>query len=214
MTSTDSLIRDLSVGLAPVRRRSPRREASALLALGAAELAFILMAGLMRPDLGRIILSPFMVWKIGSLVLLAGVSCTVAMRSFAPLAPSRRGLVLLLGLAVLTILGGAVVTSAAESARPLLERLSPTHGLLCATTIVILALPLMALLAVLMRRAAPVHPGRSASAAGLAASSSGALLFAVCCPANDPLYVVVWYSVAVAAVTAAARWLLQRRFRL
>ncbi|MGI4766615.1 MAG: NrsF family protein [Janthinobacterium lividum] len=214
MTSTDALIRDLSVDLAPVRRRSPRREVGALLALGAAELALLLMAGLMRPDLGRVLSSPFMIWKIGSLVLLAGVSCTVAMRSFAPPAPSRRSLMLLLGLAVLTVIGGALVTSAAESGRPLIERLSPAHGLVCAASIVVLASPLVALLAALMRRAAPVHPGRSALTTGLAASTCGALLFAVCCPANDPLYVVVWYSVAVAAVTAAARWLLPRRFRL
>jgi hypothetical protein len=214
MTSTDALIHDLSVDLAPVRRRSQRREAGALLALGAAELALILMAGLMRPDMGRVFLSPFMIWKIGSLVLLASVSCGIAVRTFAPPVPSRRSLGLLLTLAVLTVIGGAVVTSAAENGRPLLERLSPTHGVLCAASIIVLALPILALLGVLMRRAAPVHPRRSALATGLAAATCGALLFAVCCPANDPLYVVVWYSVAVAAVTAAARWLLPRRFRL
>ena len=214
MTSTDVLIRDLSVDLAPVRRRSLRRETAAVLALGATELALLLTAGVMRPDMGHVILSPFMVWKLGSLVLLAGVSCTIAMRSFAPPAPTRRALALLPVLAALVVIGGAFVTSAAESGRPLIERLAPTHGLLCATAIVVLALPMVALLAGLMRRAAPVHPRRSAVATGLAASTCGALLFAVCCPANDPLYVVVWYAAAVAAVTAAARWRLPRRFRL
>ena len=214
MISTDTLIRNLSTDLAPVRRRSPGFEAAALLGLGFAELALILIAGGMRPDMGRVILSPHMIWKIGSLALLAGVSCAVALRSFTPPAATRRGPVLVFALAILASLGGALVTSAAESGRPILERLSPVHGLVCVVAIVVLSLPMMILLAVQMRRAAPVHPERSALATGLAASTCGALVFTACCPSNDPLYIVVWYSVSTAAVTAAARWLLPRRFRL
>jgi hypothetical protein len=214
MTSTDALILDLSADLAPVRRRSVRREVAALAVLAAGELALVLMAGGMRPDMGEVILSPFMAWKIGGLALLAGVSCAVAVRSFAPPAASRREIVLAFALAVLVMAAGAFVTTAVESGQPLVERLSPARGLLCAIAIVVLAVPLMGLLAVLMRRAAPVHPRRSALATGLAAATCGALVFTVCCPANDPLYIVVWYSAGIAAVAAAARWLLPRRFRL
>lgn len=214
MTSTEMLISDLSAELTPVRRRNVRREAAALVALGAAELALIVMFGLVRPDMGRMILTPYMVWKIGSLAILAGVSCTVAIRSFAPPAPSRRGLALAAVLAGLAMIGGIFVTDRAERAQSLLERLSPAHGMLCATSIILLALPMITLLAVLMRRAAPVYPSRSAFAAGLAASTFGALIFTACCPMNDPLYIVVWYSIAVAAVSLAARWLLPKRFRL
>jgi hypothetical protein len=214
MISTDALIHDLSADCLPVQRRSIGREAAALLALGAAELALVLIFAGMRPDMGRAILSPYMVWKIGSLAILAGVSCTVAIRSFAPPVSSRRGLAVALGIAALAILGGAFVTSAADSGRPLIERLAPMHGMLCAVSIVVLALPMMTLLAVLMRRAAPVYVERSALATGLAASTFGALIFTACCPMNDPLYIIVWYSLGVAAVAAAARWLLPRRFRL
>ena len=214
MISTKNLILDLSTHLAPVQRRNVRREAGAVLALGAAELALIVMFGAMRPDMGQVILSPFMAWKIGSLALLAGVSCAIAIRSFVPPASFRRSLMLPLGLAGLEMIGGGLVTPAADRGQSLFERLSPAHGLLCAVSIVTLALPMMALLAILMRRAAPVHPKRSALAAGLAASTCGALIFTACCPMNDPLYVIVWYSIAVAAVTSAARWLLPRRFRL
>lgn len=212
--STDALILDLSANLAPVKRRDIWREAGAVLALGIAELTLILMAHGMRPDMGRVILSPYMVWKIGSLALLAGVACTTAMRSFAPPARTRLDFALTLGLAGLAIVGGAFVTPAVDSSRSLLDRLSPVHGMLCAVSIVVLALPVMTLLAVLMRRAAPVQPKRSALAAGLAASICGALVFTACCPMNDPLYIIVWYSAGIAAVTAAARWLLPRRFRL
>jgi hypothetical protein len=214
MTSTDALILGLSADLAPVRRRSVRREVGALVVLAAGELALILMAGGMRQDMGEVILSPFMAWKIGGLALLAGVSCAVALRSFAPPAASRRELAFTFALAVLVMVAGVVVTNSAESGQPLIERLAPARGLRCAIAIVVLSLPLMSLLAVLMRRAAPVHPKRSALATGLAAATCGALVFTVCCPANDPLYIAVWYAAGIAAVAAAARWLLPRRFRL
>jgi len=142
------------------------------------------------------------------------VTCAIAMRSFTPPASSRRGLLLAFGLAALAILAGMFVTSAADGGRSLLDRLSPAHGVLCATSIVVLATPLVVALAALMRRAAPVRPKQSALACGLAAATSGALVFTVCCPMNDPLYIAVWYSVGVAIVAGVARWLLPRRFRL
>lgn len=214
MTSTENLIHDLSAHLAPVQRRNVGREVGAVLALGVAELALIAMLGIMRPDMKGVILSSYMIWKIGSLALLAGVSCAIAIRSFVPPASARPGLMLPLGLAGLATIGGAFVTPAADRGQSLLYRLSPGHGLLCAVSIIALALPLMALLAVQMRRAAPVYPERSALASGLAASTCGALIFTACCPMNDPLYVIVWYSIAIAGVTAVARWLLPWRFRL
>jgi hypothetical protein len=213
MTSTDALIHDLSASLLPVRRRRPGLEALALAALGGAELALVLLFR-MRPDLGQVILSPLMVWKIGSLALLAAASITLALRSFAPTAKLRHGLVLLPVLALLTLAAGAFVTGGADAGRPLAERLAPAHGLICVAAIVVLGLPMMALLAVLMRRAAPTRPAQSAWIAGLAASTAGALIFTACCPMNDPLYILVWYSAAIALLTIAARVLLPRRFRL
>lgn len=214
MTSTDALIHGLSASLAPVRRRSLRREAAALLALGGVELALVLVFGAMRPDMRQIILSPLMAWKIGSLALLSAASCACAIRSFAPASPLRYSLMLLPGLAAIALIGGAFVSDAADSSRTLMERLAPAHGLRCVAAIVLLGIPLMAMLTALMRRAAPVRPARSAWLAGVAASTSGAVIFTACCPMNDPLYIVVWYSAAIALLTAAARWLLPRRFRL
>ncbi|MDH7638340.1 DUF1109 domain-containing protein [Sphingomonas oryzagri] len=212
--SNDALILDLAADLAPVRRRSALRDSVWLLVLAAIETLLVLAAGLMRPDMGRMILEPFMMWKIGSLALLAGFSCAVAMRSFAPPFLPRRGLRGALGLAGLLMIGGLLLVSSADAGRPLLDRLSPAHGIMCSAAIIVLSLPMMAAVAVLMRRAAPVRPGESALAAGFAAATCGALVFTICCPMNDPLYVVVWYSLGVAVVTAMARWLLPRRFRL
>jgi hypothetical protein len=117
-------------------------------------------------------------------------------------------------LAVAAILGGVFVTPDGASERALLDRINPASGIVCATSIFVLSLPIVALLGALMRRAAPTQPRRSALASGIAAGACGAFVFAFCCPFNDPLYVVVWYTIGCAAVAAAARWGLPHRFRL
>ncbi|OHT20590.1 NrsF family protein [Edaphosphingomonas haloaromaticamans] len=212
--SNNALIHNLTADLTPVRLRSPWREASLLLALGALELALLLELGMMRHDMAQVIGSPYMLWKMGSLAILAGIASSVVIRSFSPLASPRRGLIFMLSLAGLAMIGGAFVASPADSDLSLLDRVSPAHGMLCAVSIAMLALPMLAMLAIQMRRAAPTHPAGSAIAAGLAAATCGALIFAFCCPMNDPLYIVIWYSAGCAAVTSMARWLLPQRFRL
>ena len=211
--SNESLIADLSSDLTPVQRRSMLREGGLVLALGAAELMLFLGLGVMRPDMSHMAGSPFL-WRVGSLGLLAVIACVLAIRSFSPTAHPRPGLMLASAVAVAAIVGGAFVTPDGASARALLDRINPTSGILCATWIFALSLPIVALLGALMRRAAPTQPRLSALASGIAAGACGAFVFAFCCPFNDPLYVVVWYSIGCAAVTAVARWCLPRRFRL
>lgn len=211
--SNDSLIADLSSDLAPVQRRSMLREGGLVLALGAAELVLFLSLGVMRPDMHHMG-SPFLMWRVGSLGLLAVIACVMAIRSFSPTAQPRRGLMLASVLAALAIVGGAFVTPEGVGDRALLDRINPASGIVCATSIFVLSLPIVALLGALMRRAAPTQPTLSALASGIAAGACGAFVFAFCCPFNDPLYVVVWYSIGCAAVMAVARWCLPRRFRL
>jgi hypothetical protein len=212
--SSESLIVDLSSDLAPVQRRSMVREGGLVLALGAVELALFLAVGAMRPDMGHMAGSPFLTWRVGSLGLLAVFACVLAIRSFSPTARPRQGLMLACTLAVAAIVTGAFVTPNGAGERALLDRIDPASGMLCATSIFVLSLPIVALLGALMRRAAPTQPRLSALAAGIAAGTCGAFVFAFCCPFNDPLYVVVWYTFGCAAVAAAARWRLPRRFRL
>jgi hypothetical protein len=212
--SSESLIANLSSDLAPVQRRSMVREGGLVLALGAVELALFLGMGVMRPDMSHMAGSPYLMWRVGSLGLLAVVACVLAIQSFSPTARPRRGLMLACVLAVAAIVVGAFVTPDGANERALLDRIDPARGMLCAVSIFVLSLPIVALLGALMRRAAPTQPRLSALASGIAAGACGAFVFAFCCPFNDPLYVVVWYSVGCAAVAAAARWRLPRRFHL
>ncbi|MBB3911863.1 NrsF family protein [Sphingomonas desiccabilis] len=212
--SNEALISGLSSELAPVRRRSMVREGALVLALCAVELALFLSLGVMRPDMNHVAGSPYLMWRVGSLGLLAVFACVLAVRSFSPTARPRQGLMLACAVAVLAIAASAFVAPEGVSDRALLDRIDPASGVKCATSIFVLSLPIAALLGALMRRAAPTQPRLSALASGIAAGACGAFVFAFCCPFNDPLYVVVWYSVGCAAVAGAARWRLPRRFRL
>jgi hypothetical protein len=212
--SNEALIVDLSSDLAPVRRRSMLREGGLVLALGVVELALFLALGVMRPDMTHMAGSPFLLWRMGSLGLLAVVACVLAIRSYAPTARPQRGLTLACALAIVAIVGGAFVTPEGVSERTLLDRINPASGVVCAASIFVLSLPIMAMLGALMHRAAPTQPRLSALSSGIAAGACGAFVFAFCCPFNDPLYVVVWYTAGCAAVAGAARWGLPRRFHL
>src|SRR3546814_1834172 len=92
--SSETLIVALSSDLAPVQRRSMLREGGLVLALGVVELALFVSMGVMRPDMHHITGSPFLIWRVGSLGLLAAVACVLAIRSFSPTARPRRGLML------------------------------------------------------------------------------------------------------------------------
>lgn len=211
--SNDALIADLSAGLSPVRRRSAWREVALLALLGGVEASLFLGLGLMRPDMGQMIGSAYMQWKLGSLALVAGMSFTTAIASLVPTASPRKGIMMAVALAAVAMIAGLFVAPVPPGGAMHMT-IPQAYGPLCALSIILLSLPMLAGLAVLMRRGAPSHPEGSALAAGLAAGSWGALLFAFCCPANDPLYVIIWYAAGCAVVAAASRWLMPRGFRL
>lgn len=62
------------------------------------------------------------------------------------------------------------------------------------------AIPLAAIL-IAMRRGAPSSPTRLGAAAGLLAGAVGATFYAAHCPDDSPLFVAVWYTLAVGMVT-------------
>lgn len=93
-----------------------------------------------------------------------------------------------------------------------LPRLIGTNWWFCLTVIPLLSIaPLAAFLAAL-KRAAPANPGLAGALAGLSAGAIAATLYASHCTDDSPLFVMTWYSLAIAIVTAAGyfagrRWL-------
>ena len=72
--------------------------------------------------------------------------------------------------------------------------------------------PLIATLLAL-RNGAPERPALAGAAAGLFAGAIGAAIYATHCPDDSPLFVAVWYPIAIAFMTALGAMLGARLLR-
>ena len=93
-----------------------------------------------------------------------------------------------------------------------LPRLIGTNARFCLTMIPLLSIaPLLAFFAAL-RKGAPANPGLAGALAGLGSGAIAATLYASHCTDDSPLFVIVWYPIAIGLVTLAGdlagrRWL-------
>ncbi len=74
------------------------------------------------------------------------------------------------------------------------------------------AAPLAAMLLVL-HRAAPTRPALAGAFAGLLAGAVGAAIYALHCTDDSPLFVAIWYTLAIASVAGAGALLGSRMLR-
>ena len=88
-----------------------------------------------------------------------------------------------------------------------------SNSFVCLTAIPLLSLPLLAALLLAMRHGAPTSPGAAGAAAGLVAGGLAAALYGLQCIDDSPLFVAVWYSIAIAAVTVLGALLGRRLLR-
>jgi hypothetical protein len=94
-----------------------------------------------------------------------------------------------------------------------MARMIGTHALICLTYVpIISALPLLTVLFVL-RNGAPRSPTATGAAAGLLAGAVGTTFYAAQCPDDSPLFVAVWYPLAIAMVACAGAALGSRILR-
>ena len=83
-----------------------------------------------------------------------------------------------------------------------MTKLVGRNAAFCLKVIPFLALGPLACLLLVLRRGAPSHPGRAGALAGLTAGAIAATFYAAHCPDDSPLFIAVWYSLAIMAVTA------------
>lgn len=209
MTS-ERLLDTLAGGLTPVRTRSARRDGLIVAALAALELGLFLLIGLGRHDMARAAHEPSFWWKLASLGLLAAVGMATAVRSFDPAVSPQRGLSWAAFIAGAALLVGWGIDAVHRTGAPLLARLEWREGVGCLLAMVLLSLPVLAVLAVLMRRGAPTSRSETGSAIGLGAGAWGAFVFFFQCPHDDPLYIVVWYGLGCLLVGTVGRAMLPR----
>jgi hypothetical protein len=83
------------------------------------------------------------------------------------------------------------------------ERMVGNYASVCLIAIPLLSIAPLAAVLVALRAGAPRRPALAGAVAGLLAGGLAATLYAMHCPDDSPLFVAVWYTLAVGAVTAA-----------
>ncbi|WP_181702935.1 NrsF family protein [Chthonobacter albigriseus] len=76
-----------------------------------------------------------------------------------------------------------------------------TNSLLCLMSIPLLGAGALAASLLALRQGAPTRPALAGAAVGLLSGAVGAVFYAVHCPDDSPLFVVTWYSLALALMT-------------
>ncbi len=108
----------------------------------------------------------------------------------------------LLAIAPVMLMAAATAELLVMPSSTWMPRMIGTNARFCLTVIPLLSIvPLCAFLTAL-RQTAPANPGLAGSLAGLGAGGIGATLYASHCFDDSPLFVLVWYSLAIALVTA------------
>lgn len=196
---TDELIEALVQDAARPRHSLAQRVLSAILIGGlCAGLLFVLGLG-MRPDIASAFETWRFVFKFG-LTLICAVcawwACIELSRPDVRLRDVAGWLLLVPALLVLAVVYELVAIPPAQW----VEKAIGNYAFTCIVAIPLLSiLPLVALLAAL-RWGAPRVPARAGAVAGLLAGSLSAALYATHCPDDSPLFVGVWYSLALGLV--------------
>jgi len=157
----------------------------------------------LRPHLLTAIESDLRVFfKIGLMVLLVCLVAPLALRLARP-GSKWRGAALSLTCVPVLLLAAAGIELFTFPPGDWGSRLMGHNALICVMSIPLLAFGPLAALLWGMRDGAPAQPALAGAVAGLFAGAIGAALYATHCPDDSPLFVVTWYVLGMAIVTAA-----------
>jgi hypothetical protein len=174
-------------------------------------LSLAAFGAILRPriDLGAALRTIPFDFKLAVFALLAAAAAPLLIEAARPQPPRRWQRLLL----VPTLLVAAVAAELASvPAAAWGTRLIGHNAAHCVTLVPVLSLPPAVCLLLALRRGAPGSPLLAGAVAGLVAGGLGALLYALSCPDDSPLFIATWYSTAIAVVCGAtaclgSRWL-------
>jgi len=208
---TQQLIERLAGDAAPVGRLpAPWVRTALWLALAAVNLLAFVLVMSPRRDLGAAIANPAFITE--QLAALA-TGITAGLAAFASVVPGfdRRALILpLLPLAVwLACVGTGCATSWIRFGP---AGLTVTPDWACVPAITLIGLAPAAIIAIMLRRGAPLTPHLTAALGGLAAAGLASFALRLCHAEDASVMVLIWQIGTVALLTAAAaaagRWVL------
>lgn len=160
--------------------------------------AFLTTLG-MRPHFFALLADPRVLFKLGLMALLALAAGGLVVRLARPGSDATGAVLLLLSVPILLAFANlAELTTVPASEWK--ARLIGTNAMVCLTTIPLLSLVTLAAGLAALRQGAPTHPTITGAGAGLLAGGVGGLFYAMHCPDDSPLFVAVWYSLAIAIV--------------
>lgn len=209
---TDELIRALAAD--NVRPITPISRYLFMAVVGGAVLAVAVfwMTLHARADLSTAIHTPAFVYKLIVAASLA-VSAACLLPELARPLPSRDGRHPMLILAPVLLAVGVGIELYLQPPGLWLSRLVGRNAVHCLSLIPFLAAAPATCLLIALRRGAPAQPQIAGAVAGLAAGGLGAVLYALTCPDDSPLFVATWYTLAIAAVACACAYAGHRLLR-
>lgn len=196
-------------GKHPVR---PMRSTWAL-ALGIAAFlaacAFFALIG-PRPDIADAAQTIRFLFKFVLTIALGATALYTISELARPEARAGRVLPLLLAAPLLLAMGVGLEIASMPPA-DMAARMIGANAALCLTFIPLIGLGPLAAFLVALRRGAPARPMLAGAVAGLAAGGVAATFYAAHCTDDSPLFVALWYPLAIAILAllggVAARWL-------
>jgi hypothetical protein len=199
---TDDLIRALAQDGA-TRPPSLAWRMLAALFIGGAVAAVLFAPSLgVRPDVASALHTWRFVFKVAVVLTLfssASWACVQLAR------PDRRARDVLVGLAMapaLLVVGIGYELMTVPSVEWHAQAVG-TNSRVCLVAIPLLSIAALAATLAALRAGAPNSPAVSGAVAGLLAGGFAATLYATHCPDDSPLFVAIWYSLAIALVVLA-----------
>ena len=197
---TDQLIRTLA---ADNTRARPVGFVLALALLAAAPVSLLMFFTELgvRHDVMTAMRNPFFDLKFAVTLALATSAILVSLHLSRPEASMQGwGWIFMIpaGLLVAGISGEMMM----PQRLPMMTRLVGQNSRVCMSAIPAMSLPLLAAALIALRHGAPTRPALAGAIAGLLSAGIAATFYASHCTDDSPLFVVTWYTIATALVTA------------
>ena len=197
---TDQLIRTLA---ADNTRARPVGFVLALALLAAAPVSLLMFFTELgvRPDVMTAMRNPFFDLKFAVTLALATSASLVSLHLSRPEA-SMRGWGWLFMIPAGLLVAGISSEMMMPQRLPMMTRLVGQNSRVCMSAIPAMSLPLLAAALIALRHGAPTRPALAGAIAGLLSAGIAATFYASHCTDDSPLFVVTWYTIATALVTA------------